>query len=206
MEIQVLAWEQTTKKIYQGVLIYSICGVLDSIISPIVSLTGKASAIASFAGGGSGGFSGIFSAENILPLLIIVGYIMYLLGLNEFKKILPAGDSSSVGKILTATILVIVAMFIGFLPLMGWVKGILSIIAFILMIIGYSNLKDSGTFPEMARKGASKLFTAMILSLVGVVIGFIPLVGGFIKMVLLIVAFFMIFSGWKHIKNAVQQA
>ncbi len=198
-------WSKPTKAIFNGVLLYSLAGVLYSIIKPISSLASTASSLSSMKGGSSGG--GGVSALSIISYVmlagIIVGYFLYMQGLGEFGKILEPADSSAIGKVSTAVILVMIGCVLAFIPFIGWIGGILNLIAYILMLMGYSALKSSTTFPEMARSGASLLFVSMILLLVGVVIGFIPIVGGFIAMVLNIIAFILVLVGWSKIKNAV---
>ena len=186
-------WSETTKKIFYGILMYSIAGILHGILDPISSLE---SAVSMFSGSSGGGLIGTIC--YILMAAIIVGYVLTFLGLSGFRKILEEEDASSIGKVRMAFILAIIAAGVGFIPL-DWVSGILNIIAFILMLLGYSALKKSTTFPEMARKGASTLFIALILLLVGTLIGFIPLVGSIIKGVLSIIAYIMTFVGWKKI-------
>ncbi len=62
------------------------------------------------------------------------------------------------------------------------------------------------TLPEGARRGMSKLFTAMILGIIGWVVGLIPLVGGVIETILEIVAFFIVLSGWKSVSESEEPA
>ena len=199
-------WSQTTKKIFYGILLYSIAGILYGIFDPINSLVGTGNMISSFAGGGSmpgGGF--ISTLCNLLLAAIIIGYILAFLGLTGFKKILGTEDASAIGKVRTAFILAIIAAGVDFIPLMGWAAGIINIIAFILMLLGYAALKKSTTFPELARKGASTLFIALILLLIGALISFIPFIGSIINGVLGIIAYIMTLVGWKKIVNAKEQ-
>ncbi len=203
MEQSVQVWSEKTKTIYNGVLLYSICNVLYAIFDPINSAINSVSSFSSAFGApevsGSGGLS-IFC--YILLAGVIVGYFLFLTGLSGFRPLLETEDAASIGKVRNGVILGLVATGVAFIPLMGWVSAILNIIAFILMLLGYSSLKNSATFPVKGKQGASKLFTAMILSLIGAVLGFIPLAGGFLEMVLDIIAFFMILSGWASIKNS----
>jgi hypothetical protein len=75
------------------------------------------------------------------------------------------------------------------------------------MIMGFSSLKNSSTFNEIARKGANMLFVAMILLLVAYALAFIIprilMFGEVIKIILCVVAYIMVFLGWSKIKNAV---
>lgn len=196
-----LSWKTTTAQMYRGVLIYSLCGVAASILAPIIS----AAAVASFVNGGgsfSGGSFGLLSIINLLlGLAILAGYILFFLGLKDFRGVVNTADVPAVGKIYTAVILNIVGYFLKLIPVISIVGGILNLVAFILMLIGFAALKNSTTFPGLARTGASKLFVAMILSLVGAVLGWIPVIG-ILGAICNIVAFVMTILGWKSIADA----
>lgn len=71
-----------------------------------------------------------------------------------------------------------------------------------MMMVAYSKLKKSPTFPELARKGASMLFTAMLLALIGSIFGLIPIVGAVIAGIFNIISFIMVLLGWKKIADA----
>jgi len=192
------SWSKTTKAIYNGVLLYSIAGIFYSIIAPISKLGDWLSFFVS-------DFASLSIFSNILLVAIIIGYFLFLIGLGGLSKVLTSGDSAAVLRVRNAVLIVLIAQVFGFIPLLGWVGTILSIISFFLMILGYSALKSSTTFPSRARSGASKLFTAMILSLIGSILGFIPLVGGLFEMPLDIIAFILTLSGWAAIKNTVPE-
>ena len=182
-----LNWKSTTKQIYTGVMLYSLCGMVAGLVGILAFLMG--------------GFWGTLSI--ILSIAIIVGYIMYFLGLKNFKNVVKEPDAPVVNKLYTAVLLVIIGYIVAFIPLAGGIiAGILNIIAFIMMLIAYNKLKKSPTFPELARKGASMLFTAMILALVGAIFGIIPLVGAIIAGILNIISFIMVLLGWKKIADA----
>ena len=203
MMIKKADWSRETKKIFNGILLYSIAGILYGIFDPIESLTSTVSSISSYAGAGSMPGSGLISTIcYALLVAIIFGYVLTFLGLTGFRTILETNDANAIGKVRTAFILAIIAAGVGFIPLMGWVGGILNIVAFILMLLGYSALKSSSTFPELGRKGASTLFVALILLLVGVVVGFIPFIGGIFNGILSIIAYIMTLLGWKKIVSA----
>ncbi len=197
MEQNAKSWQETTKSIYTGVLLYSIANVLYSIFGSINTLMSFISL-----GGGNVTTNSFSTFCYILLICIIIGYFLFLKGLGDFRKIVNINDSNAVGKIFTGVILALSATVIDFIPFLGWLGTILDIIAFFFMMIGYSALKKSETFPSKGQTGASRLFTAMILSLIGAIIGFIPLVGSPIELILDIIAFFMTISGWACIKNS----
>lgn len=182
-----LNWKSTTKQIYTGVMLYSICGMVAGLVGVLAFFLG--------------GFWGVLSI--VVTLAIIVGYILYFLGLRNFKNVVKAPDAPVVNKLYTAVILIIIGYVLGFIPVAGSIiAGILNLIAFIMMLVAYNKLKKSETFPELARKGASMLFSAMILALIAVVLGIIPLVGTIIAAILNIISFILVLLGWKKVADA----
>ena len=190
-------WSQETKKIFNGILLYSFAGIAHGILDPIDSLMSMGKMFGASSGGGT-----ISTLCYIALAGIIGGYVLTFLGLSGFKNILKTEDAASISKIRTAFVLALVGAAVSFIPLMGWVGGILNIIAFILMLMGYSALKKSATFPELARKGASLLFVAVILLIVGAILDFIPVAGGVLNGIFSIIAYIMTLLGWKKIVNA----
>jgi hypothetical protein len=206
MSSNVTLWLKTTRKIFLGVLLYSISGILYAIVEPIGSLVGGFSDAVSFVQRGS--FDGGTNFFEILSYLclagIIAGYALFLLGLINFAKILDGDDRKSAEMLRNGAVLMILAGLLPFLRLPGILIAVVNIVGFILMLLGYSKLKSSVTFPAKARVGAAKLFLSMILLIIGAVIGLIPLIGGIIGAILSIIAFFFMLSGWATIKNAEQ--
>jgi uncharacterized membrane protein len=195
-------WSKTTTAIYNGILLYSIAGLLHAIVDPIADLAEGASMFAAFAGAGSGSEAdGLTTFANLLLAGIIGGYILFFNGLTSFARILDAGDSTAVGKIRTGVILGLIATAIGFIPLTGIICGIINIIAFFMMLTAYSTLKNSPTFPPAARGGAGNLYTSQILLIVGVVLGWIPLIGGVFEAIIKVIAFIMVLIGWSTIRK-----
>ncbi len=186
MSASVEMWSKQTKAIFNGVLLIVICGAL----YPIFKLL-------SFGGG-------MLSVIKYLLLAgIVVGYVLYLLGLGGFGKILQPADSAAIGKIRIAVILVLVGALVGLIPIAGgFIDGILGLVAYILMLGGFSKLKSSSTFPQLACKGASLLFISTIILLVASVLGIIPLAGGIIKAIFNPVGYILMVMGWAKIKSA----
>jgi uncharacterized membrane protein len=202
-------WSKTTSTIFYGVLIFSLAGIVKAILSPIAAIMETASGLSSLSGGDLSGFFGGSGGDTlsvivdwIAPIAVILGYILYLSGLGGFKKLLGGADGPAVGKVRTGAILVIIGIVVKWIPFIGWIfGGILSVIGFILGVVGFSKLKNSSSFPESARKGASKLFTALILLIIGWVIGLIPIVGDWIESIFEFIALILTLVGWAKIKN-----
>ncbi|MDR2358866.1 MAG: hypothetical protein LBD87_03575 [Prevotellaceae bacterium] len=198
------SWSRETKKIFNGILLFSLAWIVYGILSPIESLFSGIGTLASFSDtpdpmGGAG------TTLSIIVYLLLagigVGYILTIVGLGKFRTILEAADGKAIGSVRTAFILALVAVVLDYLPFIpGIIGGIVYLIAVILLLVGYGKLKDSSTFP--GSKGATVLFIAMILIIVGWVLDFIPLVGDWLDAVLTIIAYIMTLSGWNKIKNA----
>ena len=206
MENNVQTWSKVTKSIFTGVLLYSVATVAYAIFNPIANLAGAVDSVASFAGESVNTGSSALSLLCYLFLAgIVAGYVLFLLGLGNFSKVVNAQDGAAVGKVRTGTILVLIGVVVGALPIpvLSWLGELaLCVIGYIMMLMGYSSLKASSTFPAKARSGASLLFIAMILIIIGEVLGLIPFAGGFIEMPLDVIAFIMVLIGWSSIKNA----
>ena len=198
------SWKQTTANLYKAVLIYTVAGIASSVFSFILAITATASVIAALSSGEvSTGGLGLWSLLNIAATVAIVyGYWLFIKSLDLFKGMVDPLDAPRIGSIRTATILSLVGVVLACIPLIGIVGGIINLVAWIMLLIAYSNLKDSATFPEGARKGASKIFVAMILGVIGWGVGWIPIVGSVIALILSIVAFCMILTGWKCIADS----
>ncbi|MDR1863996.1 MAG: hypothetical protein LBR08_00300 [Bacteroidales bacterium] len=204
MSYSVESWSIQTGKIFKGILLFSLAGIVYSIVDPIESLVGTVDTLSSVSGGGGVAGSGVLSfISYALLALIAIGYVLTLMGLGGFRNVLSDVDSDAVGKIRMGFILALVAVGVDFFPLTGWIVGVLNIIAFILMLVGYSALKESGSFPTQARGGAFTLFVAMILLIVGEVLDFIPLVGDYFNALFHLVSYILLLMGWAKIKNTV---
>jgi hypothetical protein len=185
--------------------LYSVANVLYVIFDVIAGVSNTVSDVQSVVSSGtlSGGVSALGIVCYILLVGVIIGYYLFLKGLGEFRGLLELADANSINQVRNGVILGLLATAATFIPYAGWIIAlVLNIIAFIFMLLGYSALKGSATFPMQGRNGAFRLFVAMILTLVGILLGLIPLIGGFITLVLGIVSFFLILSGWASIKNS----
>lgn len=198
------SWKQTTENLYKAVLIYTVAGIASTVFTFILAISATASVIAAFSSGeiSTSGF-GLWSILNVVATVAIVyGYWNFIKSLDLFKGMVNPVDAPRIGSIRTATILSLVGVVLACIPIIRIVGGIINLIAWIMLLMAYSNLKDSVTFPEGARRGASKIFVAMILGVIGWLVGWIPIVGSVIALILSIVAFFLIIMGWKCISES----
>ncbi len=196
-------WKKTTADLYKAVQIYAWAGVASAVIGFFGWFADKADAMQSLASGRMSVGFGVWDVLDILATVAIVyGYWLFLKSLDIFKGQVLAPDAPRIANIRTATILALIGVVVALIPVIGWAGSILNLIGWIMMLVAYVGLKNSATFPELARNGASKLFVAMILGVIGGVLGFIPLVGGIFEFILDVVAFILVLIGWKRIAES----
>jgi hypothetical protein len=178
-------WSATTKTIFNGILLFSLAWIAYGIFNAIGSLI----------------FSSTVSVITYLLLAGIgVGYILTIIGLGKFSAILDEADKKAIGSVRVAFIVALVAVVLNAISLIpGIVGDIVYFIAIVLMMLKYGSLKRSTTFA--GRAGASTLYTAMLLLVLGWALDFIPVVGDWIESVLTIIAYIMTLQGWGKIKN-----
>jgi uncharacterized membrane protein len=199
-----MTWSVETRKIFSGILLFALAWIAYGIFGPIESLVSGVDTLASFAGSSSptGGMGTVLSVITYILLIgIAAGYVLTIMGLGGFGNALEGADKKAIGSVRTAFILALVAVVLDALPFLpGIIGDTVYLVAIILMLLGYNSLKTSTTFP--GRDGASTLFAAMILIMVGWVLDFIPLVGDWMESICSIIAYILTLVGWNKIKNA----
>ena len=179
-------YKAATAKIYYGVLCISILSIIGGFISAI----GAVSAVT----GGSSWY------VYLVPILTVVGYVYYFLGLGDLHREFEGETGDNIKKIRTAVILNIVAALCSMIPVAGGIiGGILNLIAFILCIMAYGRLRNDANFP--GRDGMKTLYTTAILQIIAAVLGIIPIIN-IIGAIIGIIAFIMFIVGWGKVKNA----
>lgn len=197
--MEIVNWNKETRQAYVGTLLYSLFGILVSILSPFVFI-GRVSRILSVSGPSTAGVM-----YSIFEVIVIVGYIVFFLAIKDLKNITEDEEKSAFGKIYLSIIFDIIGAFLGVFHL-RIVSGILGILACIFLISAYSSLKESKNISSLSPKAASGfslLFAAEILILVSICIGWIP----FIKVVgsvLKAISWLLVLIGWKKVASPVQ--
>ncbi|MCM1029892.1 MAG: hypothetical protein NC410_00415 [Oscillibacter sp.] len=201
-------WRIQAGAVLNGIILLTLAALAGSVCDGIASVNDKVDLARSFM---TGNFKDYFEpdmwdyAQWMLLLLEVFGYFLYFGGLKRFASLLQSNDASQVMRVRTGAILTLIGSVIGHVPVLGWLpKLVLVIIGFVKMLGGYKSLKYSSTFP--GTQGASTLHSALIVQLVGVILGLLPLVGGILESIADIIVFFMVVSGWSTIKNVVPTA
>ena len=190
-------WKSSVKKAYYGFLIQN----LGSILAIIVGIIGAGAGVAGLLQGEIK--VGPMILSILLGIATVVGYIIYLIGINGIKKATAGGpDAAATNNLFIGVILELVGAIIGFIPVIGLVGSIVGFVGLIFMLIGFNKMKNSTTLPALAASGSSKLFIAMILGLVGGLLGLIPVAGAIIKAILSIVCLILGIMGWASIAKS----
>ena len=196
MELNGAVWKTSTSKIFSGVLLVSLSGIVGGLFAVILALSGSL---------GAALWIGVLTG-----IATILGYVLYLMGLGELQGILQGEDASAIGKVKLAAILLIigacVSVLFSIVPLLGTIvgsiiSGILNIVGCILCVMAFAQLKKSTTFPATALSGVSKLYVAYLLNLIGYGL-MLTVILAVVAPILNLVAFIMILIGWAGVKNA----
>lgn len=158
----------------------------------------------------------IFIATLVMS---VISFVFYYGGLRSLGKCLDVKGRKAVNYIATAqllSILVYVVLLV-FLSMAGSMSelvlfsalvvtlsivAVMALVSFILNLVGYFTIKNSDSLDELGKSGAQKLSTAMIFSLVNLVAGIIPFVGGVATIVLTVLYWVFLLSGWGRIKRS----
>lgn len=195
-------WNKSTKQVFLGKILACILGIVAGILG-VIAVAALASDVLN-GGGSSTGVVGVLSF--IVSLGILAGDVLVFLGIMGMKNASEGEIQQHVQKLWLAAIFSICAIVIGWIPVIGSIiGGILSLLALIFLLIGYSGLKNSAemaAFSPVAALGFKSLFTAEILAIIGTVVAWIPLIG-IVGSIVCLVAYIMELLGWKKVSTPV---
>lgn len=134
-------------------------------------------------------------------LVAIFGFILFYVGLGKLKSGLDAPGQQAVGLLMIAAIIGVAGAFIDLIPLMGIFASLAFVAAFVIELIGFLRLKNSGALNEAGKSGVSLLIAAMALAIVQSLFGFLPFVGGIFAAIFAIAAIVLVFLGWVKIQE-----
>ena len=174
-----------------AIVAYNVLAIIGSAFSLVEGFND----VASFAGGESS------TAINVIGWIITIatigGYVLYVVGLTQFSGYLDQVGSSAVKLVRLGVIIALVST----LPI-PILSGILALVAFIVELVGYNQLKSSGSLSPVGVSGANLLFITMIIGVVGAILGWIPLIGGIIKIIFGVICFILVLVGWMKIRQS----
>ena len=175
-------WNHTTESIGKIAMLLGIAGAVGSLFNMLLGWLG-----------------------NIGDIAIVAGFMGLSLRLKDLGNLAEPNDAAALKKIELGALLYIVGVAVRIIPVVGWILGpIVLIVAFVFMLLGFSTLKKSETFPN--KDGMNLLFIAAIIGVVAAVFKIIPLVGTVIGNILLIGVFVLFLLGWKKVAAPVTDA
>lgn len=141
--------------------------------------------------------------EALAKIVLIVGYIILLGSLNDFRELQKISkDKDAVKQIRSGYIIFVFAALLDFIPALGGLLAlILYIIGYAKQISGYRLLSQSEVMPPRARESFDTLRSCVIWSVVGCVVGIVPLVGDIIECFIVLAVFISMLSSWSLIKG-----
>ena len=145
--------------------------------------------------------AGAISDGWVSTLTIIFGIYLFFSGLSKLKSGLDTAGQSGVGWLIIASIVSVVGSLIDFIPLMGLFASLVYMIAFVLQILGFIQLKKSKSIGEIGRGGVSLLFASMGLAILGTLFGILPFVGGVMQGMVGFGALVCAVYGWLRIQE-----
>lgn len=144
---------------------------------------------------------GVLSLIPGMPMwLNYIGAVVLLIALFMSKNSLAIRWSNTGSQ---GAYLILMAILLHVYDSIGdsMLTGIAALVGLVLYFIGLGKLKDG--LDSKGIQGVSRLKIAVILSMVAVVFGWIPLLGGIIAGILLIIAFLVEFMGYGALKQSV---
>lgn len=154
---------------------------------------------------GSAGAFGSFAFFTVLFLLLMLGgFVWFFVNLSKFITLQrDERDRASVSNIRTAYIIFIVGALVTFIPVVGWIAGIIcQLVAYIMLIMAFGSFSTSVVMNDNGRSGASLLKVYAILSLICSILMIIPIVN-ILALIGLIVGVVLLFIGWTRIAGGI---
>ena len=133
----------------------------------------------------------------------IIGFVLFFIGLGQLKSELDETGKGAVKLLVVAAIVGIIGLLIDFIPLVGIVASIVYLASYIIELVAFVRLKNSESIGGTGVQGVKLLLIAMIITLVGVLFGILPLIGGIITKLVSLAAFLLILFGWLKVQEGV---
>jgi hypothetical protein len=187
------------KKIFLGVLIYVIAGLIYSVVNPLHSLK-------------LGWIVAVESFYYTTVAAIVVGCVFALIGLNGFKNVVENADQKAAKLVYTGYIIFLASVFLNITFISEWVIDVFALVSAIILIIGYSKLKKSEILNKEMKDGFSILFLAAVFILIGACFNLIPVAGKILWATKSLWAIFNFSSliitliGWNKVKRGAVKA
>lgn len=196
-------WKEATGWLYKSVLIYSLAGILGAVLTVIAAFATVGSALEGDLMGAADSAEALDMIAMIVNILILGGYALFFVYAGKFRDLLSGDDANAAGSLRNAHLILAISTLLCILPIpfVEYIAGIINLIAWFMLLSAYGKLMNSTSLPELAAAGMKKLRKAMLLSVVGAIIAFIPFIG-IVGGILSLIAFFMTFKGWSMVAKS----
>jgi hypothetical protein len=135
-------------------------------------------------------------------LITIFGFVILIVGLNRLKTIIDQTGQRAASLIIIAAIIGGIGALIDLIPFLGvFFATIAYLAAFVIQLIGLNQFKASRTFGTTGKRGFTLLIIAMVLSVLGALVGVIPVLGDYFTSILSISALILILFGWLKVQE-----
>lgn len=194
-------WAPKAHKIWNGVILYSLAGIVGSIwntfdkLNDIKSLFSSSSPEDLFNNWMNSNVD-ILSGATIANILVIIGFILYYVGLEEFSVIQKDPMTADrIRSIRTAAVYGIIAIILDYIPFIGTIGSwIAELVMYFTLSSAFGYLRYSPVFNIKAKAGARLLRTAAIMYIISL---FVPFIGWIFSSL----GFLMTLIGWGRIAN-----
>ena len=136
-------------------------------------------------------------------LVVIGGFVLFYIGLGNLALGLDDVGRKAVNLLRIAAIVGVIGGIIDIIPLMGLFAGIIYIVAFVLELVGFLQLKDSSSLGYEGKSGVSMLVAANVLAVVAALLGVLPMVGGVLASLLYLGVIGLVITGWLQVQRSI---
>lgn len=209
-------WKESTQKIFWGVIVIAVAGIFNTVYDYVSIAANFMGQLANFMPGGMDrGMSSFLTAINGIGLVvkcaIVVGYVLYLLGLTRFADIQSnALASKNIQKVRTAVIILIccfvASVLFGILLVIPFLSIPFTLAIWVATLVAYFKMKNafgvlmtSPAFSAKSQVGAKKLRTA---ALCNIWVMLLPIIAVIFVGFLMFAAFSGMSSGGKGIESS----
>ena len=196
-------WKEATGWLYKSVLIYSLAGILGAVLTVIAAFAMLGSAMEGDLMGAADSAEALDIITMIVNILVLGGYALFFVYAGKFRDLLSGDDANAAGSLRNAHLILAIGTLLYILPIpfVEYIAAIINLIAWFMLLSAYGKLMNSTSLPELAAAGMKKLRKAMLLSVVGAIIAFIPFIG-IVGGILSLIAFFMTLKGWSMVAKS----
>lgn len=176
------AWKESTQKIFWGVIVIAVAGIFSTVYDYVSLATEFMSKLAEFLPGGiDRGISSFLTAINgmgiLVKLAIVVGYVLYLMGLTQFAAMQSNNVAAfNIQKVRKAVIILIccfvATVLFGILLKIPGVGLLITLAIWVATLVAYFMMKKafgvlmiSPAFSAKAQNGAKRLRTAALCNI-----------------------------------------